>query len=306
MLNQEQLDLRASLSTPEKPMIGGSEAPALLEKSPYMTQLELFCLKRNIIEGKAGMPIQEERRLRLGNLKEDLLIQMFMDETGKKVRRSNVTQFSAEYPWAFCHLDGVLVGEKANIECKTMNRKEGWGEEGSDQVPDSIIVQCQHQMAVKKAELTYIPVEFPFHEFKIYAVKEDKELIAMLMDLEKGFIERVIANSPPEPNYEHKTTNALLRKLYAGTNGQRLILPEEVEHWHKVYQESGKLASEYSRMKDMAENHIRSIMKDCAIGVLYDGSGYERKVVKRKGYVVEDVEYIDFRYKKKFEKDVED
>ena len=301
MLNQEQLDLRAALSTPDKPMIGGSEAPVVIGNSVFMTPLELFYIKRNILEGKGERPIQEERRLRMGNLKEDLLIQMFSDETGKKVRRAIKPVFSDKYPWAFAHLDGRVVGEKANIECKTQNRKDGWGEEWTDQVPEHIIVQCLHQMALTSAKLTYIPVEFPFHDFKVYQVNEDNELLGMLMDLEQDFIERVKANEPPDPSYEHSTTKDLMKKLYAGTNGQRIVLPEEIVHWHQVAQEAKEQESNYRKTKEMAENHIKSIMQDNAIALLPEGGGYERKLVTRKGYVVEETQYIDFRFKKKLE-----
>jgi hypothetical protein len=60
-------------------------------------------------------------------------------------------------------------------------------------------------------------------------------------------------------------------------------------------------AKEYNAVADGAKTHIKALMGDAAVGLVpgLDGAGYTRKITKRKGFTVEDTEYVDMRFTKK-------
>lgn len=54
-----------------------------------------------------------------------------------------------------------------------------WGDDGTDKVPDNVIIQCQQQMAVWNLEVTFVPVLWCLGyrpEFRLYRVERDPEL----------------------------------------------------------------------------------------------------------------------------------
>ena len=54
----------------------------------------------------------------------------------------------------------------------------------------------------------------------------------------------------------------------------------------------------YQGVVDGSKNHLLEMMGNSAIGKLSGGGQYTRSVTKRKGFTVEPVEFVNFRFKK--------
>lgn len=135
---------------------------------------------------------------------------------------------------------------------------------------------------------------------KRYIVRRDPELEALLIDGEREFWQCVEHREPPEIDYERPGALALIKRMYPGTNGETIVLPEEIDYWHRVHVEAGALAKEYDGTASAAKAHILRAMGDASFGRLACGGGeYRRKIVKKPGHVVEPFSYIDFRLSKK-------
>lgn len=61
----------------------------------------------------------DNEAMRQGRDLEQYVAERFCEETGKKVRRANADIFSFRTSFYACHVDRLVVGENAGLECKT-------------------------------------------------------------------------------------------------------------------------------------------------------------------------------------------
>ena len=153
-------------------------------------------------------------------------------------------------------------------------------------------------MAVTDAEQCDLAVMMAGPEFRIYHIHRDDELISQMIEREGEVWERIQTGKAPEPDYDHATTGDLMAKLYPGTDGTEIILPDSAAHWQQVMAEAKSQVKLYETIADGAKNHLLHLMGNAAIGRLPDGSQFTRKEVTRAEYTVNAVSYVDFRFKK--------
>jgi predicted phage-related endonuclease len=85
------------------------------------------------------------------------------------------------------------------IEIKTARTSEGWGEPGSDEVPDAYAIQVQHGMAVAGHARCDVAVLIGGSDFRVYTVERDDKLIAHLTAAEAAFWRRIETLDAPPP-----------------------------------------------------------------------------------------------------------
>jgi putative phage-type endonuclease len=289
MLTREQLGAR-------KEGIGGSDAGVIAGLSPFKTQFELWLEKRGTI---APPDLSDNEAVHFGNVLEDVIAQEYSERTGNKVRRVNKTQYHKQYPWMLANIDRDVISSNRILEAKTAGFSVGWGAAGTDEVPETHNLQCQHYLAVTEKEIADLAVLIGGRDFRIYHIPRDDELIASLIEIESEFWDKVCIGVQPQINFNHQTTNALLSRLYPGTNGETITLPDEAYHWHMSMLEAKEKIKTYKGVVDGAKAHLLSLMGEAAKGKLRDGSGYTRKQVKVKAHNVVESEYIKLSHKKK-------
>jgi putative phage-type endonuclease len=292
--------------------IGGSDAGTVLGVNRYKQPLELYKEKRGEL---VPDDISDKLAVRIGHGLEDFVAQLYTQETGQRVERCNTLLRHPQHQWMLGNVDRLVwegdkrpqhrgeIRTRKLLECKTTLSKfidsEEWGPGGTDQVPIHYLAQCQHYMAVTGAEHCDLAVLMAGPDFRIYPIARDDDLIASMIEREGEFWERVQSGAEPELVYEHPSTSDLIAKLYPGTDGQTIDLPPEAAHWKTVMDEAKEQAKLYEAVATGAKNHFLNLMKSAAIGRLPDGTGFTRKVIKRDGYTVDPVQYVDFRFAKK-------
>ena len=128
-------------------------------------------------------------------------------------------------------------------------------------------------------------------------MERDKEMDELIIETAADFWHNnVLAGVPPEPDFEHDSTVEMFKRLYPGTNGQKIQADEKILAWAKVAQEAAAKASEYDKVVETAKNHLLAYMGDAAILRLEGNKVFRRRETKRKGYIVEDSTYIDARF----------
>lgn len=291
--------------------LGGSDAGTVLGVNKYKQPLELYKEKRGEL---VPDDISDKLAVRIGHGLEDFVAQLYTQETGQRVERCNTLLRHSRHQWMLGNVDRLVwegdkrpqhrgeIRTRRLLECKTTLSKfidsEEWGPSGTDQVPIHYLAQCQHYMAVTGAEQCDLAVLMSGPDFRIYPIRRDEELIADMIEHEGAFWDRVLSGAEPDLLYEHPTTTGLLTKLYPGTDGSEIVLPDSAAHWHAVLKESSALAKEYEQQTESARNHLKRLMGSAAVGRLPDGSCWTRKQVSRKPYSVDAVTYIDFRHTK--------
>jgi putative phage-type endonuclease len=286
MLTPEQLEARKS-------GLGGSDAAAALGLSPWKSPLELYLEKRGEVE-----PVEGNERMRWGSLIEPVIREEYARRTGLEVVAPVAMVRHRTLPWAFAHPDGLIRGAPKGLEIKTASREDGWGEEGTDQVPEPYLLQTIHTMGVCELQSMDLAVLFGFNRLAIYQIQFDPQAWEMLAGAEQAFWERVQAGNPPEPDWQAPSTGELLRRLYTGTDGTILSATDSDEGWLATYREADELANQYLSAKASAKNHLLHTMGEASEMKFSDGTVLRRKKTLRKGYVVEASEYVDVRFLK--------
>lgn len=172
--------------------IGGSDVAAILGLSPWRTAYQIWEDKTGLAEEQIETPA-----LYWGRLLEDPIRQAYADRTGLTVTKPDRTFTSAEHPFMIANLDGIASDGRL-VELKTSSRADGWGEEGTDEIPEYYMTQVQHYMAVMGVDRTDVGVLIAGRDFRIYTVLADVELQQMLIGEEARFWKLVTTNTPPE------------------------------------------------------------------------------------------------------------
>lgn len=149
MLTGEQLLKR-------KQGIGGSDAAAICGVSRWKTALELYGEKISFLEALShdpdmvhdvmdDAPTPAQRR---GNLLETMVFQLLKMKYAFQLTSSDNTIVHKDYPFILAHVDGFAHEGQSILEIKTSAFKEGWGECGTDQIPNEYLCQVHHYMNV--------------------------------------------------------------------------------------------------------------------------------------------------------------
>lgn len=179
--------------------IGGSDAAAACGVSRFTTPYQLYLEKRGEAE-----PFEGNEATLWGDLLEPHVRQQHAERTGRVVRLPTRTLRHPEHTFMICHPDGVTDCGRL-YEGKATTISTGWGEPGTDEVPDDYLLQVQHNMLVtgdaigKRIEVADVAVLIADYGWKWqgYEVPADRELQEMIVEEERAFWRRVERGEPP-------------------------------------------------------------------------------------------------------------
>lgn len=180
--------------------IGGSDIAAAAGLSPYKTPYQLYLEKR----GEADPDdLSDNEAVHFGNVLEDVVAEEYCRRTGRRVRRVNRILRHPEHAFMLANLDRDVVGEPRILECKTAGRwirPEDWGPSGTDQVPESYLLQTQWYLAVTGKQVADLAVLIAGQDFRIYEIPREDALIDDLIAIGAEFWGRVESGTPPDPS----------------------------------------------------------------------------------------------------------
>jgi len=209
--------------------IGSSDAAAAVGLNPYQSQLELWMIKtgRDADLPKVD-PNDETSPMYWGTLLEPIVAAHYTRRSGNRVRRINaVLQHpDADKAWMLANIDREVIGanDVQILECKTA------GEFGSrlwrEGVPEYVVCQVQHQLAVTGKVAADVCVLVCGQEIRIHRIERDDALIARLIELERLFWQYVETDTPPPADGSDSAAVAL-RCLYPMDSGNTIdLIPE--------------------------------------------------------------------------------
>lgn len=173
--------------------VGSSDVPVLYGVDPWRTLRDLYWSKvaPEAADGRRGGAAVE-----IGNIFERPLL----DYAARRLDVEIVPGAEARRGHDITHLDARVADRPEAIEAKVTSVLDEWGEEGTDQVPDRVIVQAMHQMAVAELERVWVvllAVRFG-GELRLYRVERDDEMIRDVLDRSREFWSSVTARRPPD------------------------------------------------------------------------------------------------------------
>ena len=239
--------------------IGGSDAGAVVGMNPYKSAYALWAEKRNMIPAFEGNIITK-----VGSYLEELVAQMFAEETGKKVRKSNFTYVNDKYPFACANVDRLVVGEKAVLEIKTTNSFPKMKKIKGGEFPDEWYCQMTHYLAVTELEKAYLAVLVNCREFFWFELTRDQSEIDALMYAEELFWDNVKSGTAPGVDGSQSTSDAI-STIYPDSLDYDIDL-NAVENELVVYNNIGKQIKDLKKLQDESANKIKVFMADAGRG----------------------------------------
>lgn len=240
--------------------IGGSDASAVIGLNPYASRYSLWAEKTGKVPGFEG-----NLTTKVGAYLEQLVADLFEEETGKKVRKKNSTMVNDLYPFACANVDRMIVGEKAFLEIKTTNSIPLMKKlRNSDEFPEQYYCQVVHYLAVTGLEKAYLAVLINCRELKIYEMERDQAEIDALMGAEKEFWKLVETNTPPSPDGSEATSETI-STLYPNANDDTV----DLFAYNSLLDQYCDITSQIKALtdlKDEAGNRVKEFMKEAGKG----------------------------------------
>lgn len=270
--------------------IGSSAAPIICGLSPYRTPLSLY---QSYTAGADDERHSSE--MTWGMRLEPLVARCYSDETGLQLRKPEMLLRHPEHDWMLASLDYETANTGCIVEIKTTRFGDGYGEPGTDEVPEHVLIQTQHQMAVAGREQADIAVLIAGSDFRIYSLRRRDDIIDSLIKIESEFWRRVTERRPPEPDWEHPETPGLIEKLYVPVSGTSITLDASAEALADEYLALTATARDSEKAKAIAKAKLVALMGTASAAVLPSGRVVTRKMVSRGSYQVAASEYAQLR-----------
>lgn len=248
--------------TARREYIGGSDAAAVLGLSRWKTPLQLWGEKTGNIVPE---DISGKLHVRLGNRLEQVVAELFEEETGLKVRRIVESQTHPKYPFLRAQIDRRVVGAEEILEIKTASgfKAKEWED---DDIPGEYIIQCLHQLMVTGKKRCHIACLIGGNQEFVYKIIErDEDMIRDLERKEVEFWEQfVVPGLMPAVSAADAPT--LLGLFPQGIEDQQADLTgqeSKIERIKAIDVQVESLEAE----KETHRNQLRVLLQDSTIGV---------------------------------------
>lgn len=237
--------------------VGGSEASTVMGDNKWSSPLALYANKLGLTSDK-----ETNVAMKVGTHCEELVAQMFEEETGKKVRNDFFMYEHDCYPFITANLDRRIVGENAGLECKTTQAYTLKDFEGT--VPSNYYWQCQHYMAVMGFDRMYLACILSNRHFVWRVVERDEEAISLLINGEVQFwTEYVEKGIPPEADGSDASSEALA-EMFPTSNGEEIDIP--IDDACDMYLYASDQIRVWEKRKKEAQNIIEQQLGSAEVG----------------------------------------
>jgi len=247
-----------------KNYIGGSDLGAICGLNPYRTALDVYL-------DKTSGDIREETNdaMRWGNLLEEAVAKEYAEVTGQKIEIEPNTIYHPSMKFLGANIDRWVGDKEYVLECKTagFNKGKEWGEVGTDEIPESYLIQCAFYASICDVPKVDIAVLIGGQDFRIYTYNRNKDLEDKIIKIGVNFWHNHIEKRiPPKCVNTRDTFN-----LFPQSNHQEIVAEDNImEKWEQL-----KTAKEEeSRIQTIIEKlkvEIQEFMRD--YDVLIDING---------------------------------
>lgn len=133
--------------------IGSSDVPTILGLNAWSTPYDLWLVKTGQAEGP-----EENDAMRIGTVLEAGVLQLAGERLGAKIVKATSTFVGCDL-FMRANVDGMIgVAKRGSpiVEAKTTGRTEGWGDEGTDEVPEAVKAQVMFQMMCASSDVAHV------------------------------------------------------------------------------------------------------------------------------------------------------
>ena len=270
------------VSKDRQTFIGGSDVGTIMGVNPFKSAFDLYLEKTEHIEREN---IDDKLQIRLGHKMENVVAEIYEEETGDKVQLSNRSYRCKEYPFLIGHIDRKVVGKKKGLEIKTTSSFNKT-EYDDGEIPPTHYFQCMFYMMITGFHDWDLATLRDNRNFYVTHVTWDEHIAELMLDRILKFWECVEKKEWTLGLDGSESTKKALDKAYpaTNTNNELQILKEnQIAMPIQNYEEAKKTLKELNELVDSFENEIKSIMGKSECAVLDDKYRIDWKTFKRAG-----------------------
>lgn len=196
--------------------IGGSEIAAVLGLSPYESRFSLWHRKKSLIG-----PVEENPQMRWGKKHEPTICAEYAELHPDAGVMPSPTYCHPERTWQIANPDRLLIPESgatrpaALLEAKTARDDEGWGKEGTSEIPVHYRAQCLWYLDVLGVDQCHVAVLIAGSEYREYVVEYDEAEAQLLRDAGARFMDDLARDIRPDID-GHSATYRAIREIPDG------------------------------------------------------------------------------------------
>ena len=170
---------------------------------------------------------EQLKSMEFGSRFEDAVAQFFCYKKGLGViRNGNMAYWKKDMPYFICHPDRIgkgkdSLGRRFAVEIKCVKPySEGWGEDGSSEIPDGYYFQVQGYFACGvPCDVVYVAC-MRGNRVYIYEILPDDEVIAFIREKVRQTKESFDRGEAPEASGYKEAASHYFRKLNAEAEGR--------------------------------------------------------------------------------------
>jgi putative phage-type endonuclease len=278
--------------------IGGSDAAAVCGLSPFGNPWTVWADKTGLtpLEGRP-----DDRGRRAGRLLEPAILEWFEEDSGIEVHERQALVVHPDRPWMRATLDGRAYPPAVEaqdptpdypaclgvVEAKWSNGRDArW----TDGVPEYVVIQAQHQMAVDQADRAYVAV-LVGDAFLWYELERDDRAIGELMTIEERFwTKHVLGGMAPDVDGSNQTAQAL-RAAFARPMVEERELPDVADELIGDYLRATALMVGAKAARQKAANRLQVLMGSAEVGTVRGRPVVRWSLVQRRSFTVKATEY---------------
>lgn len=242
--------------------IGGTDAPKVMGLSKYGSPIDVYA---RVAEGRDN-PI-DPFTARRGHLLEPVIRELSKDLYGWALAPRDYSKplvvMDERREWCAASPDDLLADQDAGIDYKSVDPRGGvgYGEEGTDQVPPDVLIQCVHYMAALDRPRWYVVAYFGGNDLRRYVLARDLELESMWTEACARFwVDYVLAKRPPPPDSSEGYLSWLMERRKP--QGETLQATPEAEKWARQLASAREAIAKAERAESEARNQLVALLGD--------------------------------------------
>lgn len=245
--------------------IGGSNIPNILGVG-YETPLQEY---EKLINPENRPDLSENPQVRAGIYLEPVIRRMATDVFGMKIRECKITKTHASHRFFRANIDGKIEGRDEGVEIKNRGHFQGnkYGEQGTDAVLDSELVQCLWYLMMTGWKRWHLVVLIGGFDLRRFVVERDEELIEHITERAVNFWEQhVVPRVPPPPS-----TLDDAARLWPQDDGTEIVATPEVGELIDQLKDMKKLIKDSTSLATSIELALKEYMGSATSVVTPDG-----------------------------------
>lgn len=246
-----------------KSCLGSSDMAAVLGLDPFRNAADVY------LEKTGKLKEQEETKvMRRGNYLEPAILNFAEDVLGN-LNRNVFFKAPGDLPMA-SNVDAEVIETKYPVEAKSVGLFVGehWGDEGSDEIPDRVIIQCHVHMICTQTAFCHVPVYLSAREFVMFGVALSKKIVDVICTEAASFWYNCVQKDTPPENIV--PAEAVMKRIRRGP-GTVIDIPDDVAILVNNWQEKNAAYKLATKEKDRAKAEVINLLGVSEAGQLPNG-----------------------------------